>query len=69
MMMSMHQPRVSPAHLKAARRQAHLLCIGYEDTQECHNAWLRVEYLEKMYEEQQKVDEIIKDEMKKKSSS
>jgi hypothetical protein len=67
MTMCMHKPRVSPAHLKVARRQAELLCLGYEDTQECHNAWLRVEHLEKMYNEQQKIDELIRDEMKRKS--
>jgi hypothetical protein len=62
-MMTNHKPRVTSSHLKAAKRNAKLLCLGYEDTAECRNAWLRVEALEKMYVEQQVVDEIIRNEM------
>ena len=54
-----HTPRVYPAQVKAAVRQAKLLCEGYEDTLECQNAWKRVEYIEKMYKDQQKVDEML----------
>jgi hypothetical protein len=62
-MMCNHRPRVFPSHVKSAIKQAKLLCLGYEDTVECRNAWLRVEYMEKQLVEQDKVDEIIRKEM------
>ena len=62
-MMCNHRPRVTPTQLKTAKRNAKLLCLGYEDTEECRNAWMRVEYIEKLYLDQKRIDEIIRDEM------
>jgi len=57
-----HRPRIIPRHLKEAKRQAKLLCIGFEDTLECKNAWLRAKEMEDMYIEQCKLDELRKNE-------
>jgi hypothetical protein len=62
-MMCTHRPRVYPVQLKNAINHAKLLCLGYEDTEECKNALKRVEYLEKLYVDQEKVDAIIREEM------
>jgi len=62
-MMCNHRPRIYPKHIKAAKHNAKLLCQGYEDTEECQNAWLRVKYMEKQYEDQKRIDQIIREEM------
>lgn len=50
-----HRPRIIPRQVREAVRQAKLLCIGFEDTLECKNAWLRVKAIEDMYIEQCKL--------------
>jgi hypothetical protein len=58
-----HRPRIYHKNVKESVRQAKLLCAGYEDTLECKNAWQRVRVLEEMYENQCRVDEMIRQEM------
>jgi len=53
-----HRPRIIPRQVREAVRQAKLLCVGFEDTLECKNAWLRVKAIEDMYIEQCKLDEL-----------
>ena len=52
-----HRPRVNLNMLKTARRQNRLLCLGYEDTQECKNSKTRLKELEERYDEQCRIDE------------
>jgi len=56
-----HRPRIYPRQLRDSLRQAKLLCIGFEDTLECKNAWKRVELLEEMYNTQCQVDMMIRE--------
>ena len=56
-----HRPRIYPRQLRDSIRQAKLLCIGFEDTLECKNAWKRVEALDSMYQDQCRIDDMIRE--------
>jgi len=62
-MKPMHRPRIYPRQVKEAKRHAKLVCLDYEHTKECKDAWTRAEFIESEYEDQCRIDDMIREAM------
>ena len=56
-----HRPRLTPRQMFRAREHARLVCLDFETTESCKKAQEKLLQLEIRYDEQCRIDDMIKD--------